>query len=153
MSNLAKKIAIDKNNLCNNFFNRTNIRSARQKVATLIQLEYIAFQIECSTKIALYDENLNSLKEININELIEPYIFPAVSSSYDNKQIADYFDHIFRRDVVIFNRLKIENAKPFDSYGYVRGIEKSQEIKKEIEMRIRKKIEKQKELRKFYNVC
>jgi len=52
MSNLAKKIAIDKNNLCNNFFNRTNIRSARQKVATLIQLEYIAFQIECSTKIA-----------------------------------------------------------------------------------------------------
>jgi len=104
-------------------------------------------------KNSLYDENLNSLKEININELIEPYIFPAVSSSYDNKQIADYFDHIFRRDVVIFNRLKIENAKPFDSYGYVRGIEKSQEIKKEIEMRIRKKIEKQKELRKFYNVC
>ena len=152
MSNLTKKIAIDKNNLSNNFFNRTNIRSARQKVATLIQLNNIAFQIECSTQIALYDDNSNSLKEININELIEPYIFPAVSSSYDNKQIADYLDHIFRRDVVIFNR-EIKNAKPHDSYGYVRGIEKSQEIKKEIEVRIRKKIEKQKELRKFYNVC
>jgi hypothetical protein len=36
-----------------NFLNQTNIRRARQKVATLIQLEFIAFRIK-GTRIIVY---------------------------------------------------------------------------------------------------
>jgi hypothetical protein len=148
---VAKKIAINKNNISNNFFNRTNMRSTRQKVATLIQLDYIAFQIENSLEIAVYDANSNSLNRMDVKDLIEPYIFPAMSNSYDNQQIAKYLDPIFRSNVGIFNS-EIRKAKPFDEYRYVRGLEYSKKIKRKVATRIKKKIEKQKNLRRFYNV-
>ena len=129
--------------LWNGLTTRKHVTLTRHSIATLIQLEYIIFRIHELNDVAVYNPKNHTLIRKDIKELVEPYIFPILSNSEDDKKIKGYFE------VIYFDELQNFNKKAYSPSGVLDIAVGKNEIANN---KIMTQKVKQEVLKEFYNV-
>jgi len=132
----------NKTELWDSLTTRNNITRVRHDLATNIQLDHIIFKIHELADVAIYNPKKNLLIRKDIKEIVEPYIFPILSNTHDNKIIKSFFEILYYEELINFNKT---------GYSFINGLECAIGHKQKAMKKIRNQIKKQKELRKFYN--
>jgi hypothetical protein len=120
--NETNKLPINKSEIVSNMMKGTKKTQTRQELAILIQMDYIALRTN-PLQVALYNSELDNFEVTRIKDIVEPYIFPSISNTQDNKVINSYLQFI-RYDYVHYhnNNYTMENYKQSGRYLEVREL-------------------------------
>ena len=118
------------------------INYSHHDLATLIQLEHIIFQIHELNDVAIFNTEKQLLQRKDIKEIVEPYIFPILSTNHDNEVIKSYFELIYLDELQMFNK---------QGYNFQNALDIAPATRQKAISKIRKQIRKQEKLKEYYN--
>lgn len=101
-----KKALLNKDRIINSFLSRRDIQGNRQALGTLITIDKIVLKSKKDhERVYLYNSESKELEENNLKDLIDSYIFPAVSNKQDVKAIGGYFKEVHFQHIRLYNKV------------------------------------------------